>query len=300
MSSTMKKEIPMLQFLPVSDGNIIAIRASGKLTHEDYQQFLPLMEEQIAELDKVSILFELDDFSGWELDAAMDDLSFGMKHLSDFERIAIVGDKAWERWMALLAKPFLSSGEVRYFNRENLQDAWDWLREKQELEKAAEQIEPYNHIMVAVDFSLYSIHACKRAIELAKHYQAPLTLLNVVPDATPYSYYGDSMDTYLIDPNVVEANNQLHVDKAEEHMKAFVDGLKIDLGSGIALETKVMIGEASTTIVSFLEAQNIDLVIFGAKKKKGLNKLLGSTPSYVQNHTRCETLIVPLQESVFE
>ena len=31
----------MLQFLPVFKGNTIAVRASGKLSHEDYQGFLP-------------------------------------------------------------------------------------------------------------------------------------------------------------------------------------------------------------------------------------------------------------------
>jgi nucleotide-binding universal stress UspA family protein len=37
--------------------------------------------------------------------------------------------------------------------------------------------------------------------------------------------------------------------------------------------------------------------VFGAKKKKGIRKLLGSVPQYIQNHSRCETLIVPLQET---
>jgi universal stress protein A len=285
----------MLQFLPVFDGNTIAIRASGKLTHEDYQEFLPQLEEQINELKKVSILFELDNFSGWELDAAKDDFKFGMKHIDDFERIAIVGDKAWEHWMTLMAKPFMLSGEVRYFNRENLQDAWDWLREKQEFEKAAEQLHPYKNIVVAVDFSLYSKHASKRAIELANHYQASLTLLNVVHEYIPYSYYGDTIDTYLIEPEVIGTKNQIHIEHAESQMKEFVNDLDTDL----AINTKVLIGETNSVIVSFLAAQKADLAIFGAKKKKGLNMLLGSTPHYVQNRTRCETLIVPVQDSVF-
>ena len=118
----------MLQFIPVFDGNTIAVRASGKLTLEDFQQFFPQLETQIKRLGKISLLFEFDNFSGWDLDAAIDDIKFGMKHLSDFERIAMVGDKSWEHWMALIAKPFLISSEVRYFNRENLQQAWDWLR----------------------------------------------------------------------------------------------------------------------------------------------------------------------------
>ena len=119
----------MLQFLPVFDGNTIAIRASGKLTHEDYQEFLPKLEAQIEKLGKVTILLELDDFSGWDLDAMKDDFNFAISHINQIERFAVVGDKDWERWMIAMVKPFIPSSMAHYFNRENLQEAWDWLRE---------------------------------------------------------------------------------------------------------------------------------------------------------------------------
>jgi len=285
----------MLQIIPVSDGNTIAVRASGKLSHEDYQKFIPVLEKQIEEFDKVTLLFEFDNFTGWDLKAAKDDFKFGMKHLADFERIAMVGDKAWEHWMAFIAKPFLISGEVRYFNRENLQDAWDWLREKEEFEKSAEQLLPYKNIVVAVDFSVYSKHACKRAIELAKHYKASLTLLNVALEYVPYSVYGDAMGAYMIDEGIIEEQNQIRLEAAESQMKEFTNELETDF----PMITKVICGETKFSIVSFLEAQKADLAVFGAQKKKGLNKLIGTIPNYVQSNSRCEMLIVPVQDSTF-
>ncbi|MGI1999025.1 STAS/SEC14 domain-containing protein [Shewanella frigidimarina] len=285
----------MLQFIPVFDGNTIAVRASGQLTLEDYQQFLPQLETQIKRLGKISLLFEFDNFTGWDLDAAIDDIKFGMKHLSDFDRIAMVGDKSWEHWMALIAKPFLISSEVRYFNREDLQQAWDWLCEKQEFEKAVEQLQPYQNIVVAVDFSLYSKHACKRAIELANYYQASLTLLNVVPEVLAYTLYGDPVGYNVVDLDIIKDQNKKNIDAAQFQMKAFVN----DLDTNFPIETKVICGEINYGVVSFLEAQQIDLAIFAAKKKKGINKLLGSVPHYVQNHSRCEILIVPVQAPAF-
>ncbi|MGI2109284.1 STAS/SEC14 domain-containing protein [Shewanella frigidimarina] len=264
----------MLQFIPVFDGNTIAVRASGQLTLEDYQQFLPQLETQIKRLGKISLLFEFDNFTGWDLDAAIDDIKFGMKHLSDFDRIAMVGDKSWEHWMAIIAKPFLISSEVRYFNREDLQQAWDWLREKQEFEKAVEQLQPYQNIVVAVDFSLYSKHACKRAIELANYYQASLTLLNVVPEVLAYTLYGDPVGYNVVDLDIIKDQNKTCIDAAQFQMKAFVN----DLDTDFPIETKVICGEINYSVVSFLEAQHVDLAIFGAKKKKGINKLLGSVP----------------------
>ncbi|PWQ93779.1 STAS/SEC14 domain-containing protein [Leucothrix arctica] len=282
----------MLQFIPIIDENIIAVRASGKLTHEDYQRFLPQLEDEINKLQKASLLLEFDNFSGWEIEAAKDDFKFALKHLSELDRIAVVGDKAWEHWMVLMIKPFLPFGKSQYFNRENLQDAWDWLREKQEMQKAAEQLRPYKHIVVAVDFSLQSIHACKRAIELAKSYKASVTLLNVTREMLAYPPY-DDMGMYDTIPESLKEQNQQFMESAESQMVAFVANLKIDY----PIETQVLGGEKDLSITSFLATKKADLVVFGAKKKKGIDKLSLSTPHYVQNHSRCELLIVPIPDS---
>ncbi len=284
----------MLQFLPVIDNDIIAVRASGKLTHEDYENFLPQLEAQLNTFKNVSILFELDNFSGWELEAAKDDMKFGIEHYTDFDRLAIVGDKAWEHWMVLIAKPFLLSSEIRYFDRENLQEAWDWLREKQVIETIADQLSPYKEIVVAVDFSPQSRHAVKRALELASYYQANLTLLNITQEALlfPY-YYKDNMISYPYDIELLDKQNKQHIALAKEQMEAFVENFQSD----IEIKTEVLIGDTGTTILSYLEAQKSDLVVFGATRKKGLSKLLGSIPRYIQNHARCEFLLVPLQRT---
>jgi len=280
----------MLQFLPVSEGNIIAIRASGKLTHEDYQAFLPKLEEQIKELGKVSILVELDDFQGWELKAAKDDFKFGMAHLDDIERFAIVGEKAWERWMALMAKPFMGPGRVRFFSRDELQEAWDWLREPFLIEQIAEVVVPYGHIVAGVDFSLHSKHAVKRALDIAKHYNAKLTLVHVVPEIVPYpAYYGDSITGYIYDPVLLAKQNQELIELGQKQLESYIETLNTD----VEITPEVISGDAGRALVSYLEAQNPALVVLGNEHKKGLSKLLGSTARYVQDHARCETLIVP-------
>ena len=285
----------MLQFLPVFDGNTIAIRASGKLTHEDYQQFLPQLEQEIKSNNKLSMLLELDNFKGWELEAAKDDFRFGMTHSDHFERIAIVGDKAWEHWMVSMAKPFMPVSDIRYFNRENLQQAWDWLREKDALLESAKQIQPYQNIAVGIDFSPFSIHACKRAIDIARCTQATLTLFHIVEEYVPYSYYGDSMSTYIFDPQMIIDQNQQHLEQAKLQMNNFVKNLESDFD----LKTEVVLGTTESTLASCLTAQQTDLAIFGTKKKIGLSQLLGSVPRYIQNHTDCEVLLVPFIDASF-
>lgn len=99
----------------LKDGKIIEVLASGKLTDADYQYFIPEFDALAKRHDKVRMLFEMSDFHGWEIKAAWDDLKLGLKHYGHVERIAMIGEKKWQKWMAQLAKPF-TAAEVRYFD----------------------------------------------------------------------------------------------------------------------------------------------------------------------------------------
>jgi hypothetical protein len=79
-----------------------------------------------SENERVRILLELDDFHGWELAAGWEDLKFGLRHYRDLERLAIVGDRTWERVMANVFKPF-TVGQVRYFDRSEIAAAREWI-----------------------------------------------------------------------------------------------------------------------------------------------------------------------------
>ena len=43
---------------------------------------------------------------GWDAGAAWEDVKFVIKHFSDIDRLAMVGDKKWEHGMATLFQPF--------------------------------------------------------------------------------------------------------------------------------------------------------------------------------------------------
>lgn len=51
----------------LQEDNIFAFRLSGKLSHADYQTYLPRLEEPLEAHDRISVLLELVDFHGWEL-----------------------------------------------------------------------------------------------------------------------------------------------------------------------------------------------------------------------------------------
>ena len=108
------------------EGRVVEIHVSGKLTHEDYEKFVPEFERLIREHGKIRILFEMSDFHGWQFAALWDDAKFDLKHFSDIERLAMVGDKAWEKGMSAFCRPF-TTARIRYFDHAALAEARDWL-----------------------------------------------------------------------------------------------------------------------------------------------------------------------------
>ncbi len=118
----------MIEQLQTDSSKIIGFKLSGKLHDQDYQTFVPAVEAALAAGGELCLFAQFEDFHGWDLRAAWDDLWFAVKHYSDFTRIALVGDRKWEEWMATLCTPF-TSATVRYFDVSEADTAWAWLRE---------------------------------------------------------------------------------------------------------------------------------------------------------------------------
>jgi hypothetical protein len=114
----------MLTIEPHTPDNVVVGHAWGKLTHDDYEDFRRHVEEMIREHGSVRVMLDLNDFHGWDLRAAWDDLKLGLQHPGKFDRCAILGDRSWEKWMTKLAKPFF---RVEYFDRSQREAAWRWL-----------------------------------------------------------------------------------------------------------------------------------------------------------------------------
>lgn len=98
----------------------------GKLTHEDYQATIPLLESFIKDASdkKVNLFVDITLLEGWELKAAWDDLKFGLKHSRDFGKIAVLGCNNMQEWMTKIGNWF-TFAKIEYFEEKD--EALKWL-----------------------------------------------------------------------------------------------------------------------------------------------------------------------------
>jgi hypothetical protein len=116
----------MIEQLEHGPGKAIGFRLSGKLHDEDYKTFVPLVDAAVADEGKIRLLAWFHDFHGWDAHALWDDTRFATTHCTKIERIALVGEKAWEQWMAKVCKPF-TMAQIKYFDASEIDEAWAWV-----------------------------------------------------------------------------------------------------------------------------------------------------------------------------
>ena len=108
------------------DEKLLSVKVSGKLSAEDYEMLEPSVEKLIEASGKIKILFIMHDFHGWDMGAVWEDIKFATKHCRDIEKVAMIGETTWEKWMAAICKPFTMSS-IKHFDAGEEQAAREWL-----------------------------------------------------------------------------------------------------------------------------------------------------------------------------
>jgi hypothetical protein len=109
-------------------GDVIALRAVGQVTGEDYAEVLvPAVDRATAEGRKVRLLIELGpSFDGLDPGAVLADAGVGIRDFNAFERLAVVTDSDWIRRGIHLFGPLIP-GDVRVFGIEDGTAARTWI-----------------------------------------------------------------------------------------------------------------------------------------------------------------------------
>lgn len=140
----------------------------------------------------------------------------------------------------------------------------------------------YQHILAAVDLSSEGKLVAARAAELAKRYNAKVSLLHVV------EYVPIDLANELVLPQQQEIEEQL-VLRAQEHLDALIAELKLAV-----IERHVSNGSTKSEILRYAEEQQVDLVVVGRHGRHGISRILGSTATAVLHNAPCDVLVIKL------
>ena len=283
----------MIEELPLQPEGVVGFRLSGRLEQQDYEFLVPRLEALIDERGPLLVYIEMVDFKGWSLRAAWEDMQIGIQHNQDFKRIAMVGERAWQAWMVRLARAFVAA-DVRYFNSSDKQQALDWLLAPDSKPAAARQANdaqaldsaaPYRHLLLPTDFSAHANYAALRAKQLAEHYGARLSLLQVLELPVMYSELYDGMAPMDIDFELEKV--------VEEAARTRLSALAAKLGE-VVDTTEVVYGRPKLEITRYAAENGVDLIVLGSHGYHGLTRLLGSTTDGVNHEAGCDVLSVRL------
>jgi hypothetical protein len=108
----------------------VGMRASGKLTREDYREVLEPVLREAIESGELRMAFVLTAFEGLEPGAWIEDVKTGLnawfRHHSAWKRFALVTDVEWVA-KAMRAFAWMAPGEVRVFDLGDLEAARAWV-----------------------------------------------------------------------------------------------------------------------------------------------------------------------------
>jgi hypothetical protein len=120
----------MVEKIPDLPDNVLGFTAKGTVTANDYESvIIPEVEALFSRYRKVRFLYHLgEDFSGFEATAMWDDTKLGLKHLTGWERIAVVSDVEWIRGAIRIFRLAIP-GHVRVFHNREFTEATRWISE---------------------------------------------------------------------------------------------------------------------------------------------------------------------------
>lgn len=118
----------MIQVLDAPE-NVVAFRALGEVTKDDYQNIMaPAVEKLVERINEINFLFLIDtELENFTAAAWMQDAMIGLKNLGKWNRAAIVTDS--EKAITFTnGFSYIVPGEFRGYKKEAYQEAMNWVQ----------------------------------------------------------------------------------------------------------------------------------------------------------------------------
>lgn len=137
-------------------------------------------------------------------------------------------------------------------------------------------------ICCAVDFSEPSRIAMEGAADLARRFQAELTLVHAVVPPAPAASDVLVSSAGLANIAAEEETSALEAWRSEAEQRA-----------GIPVRASLLSGDPAASIVRYARDQRCDLVVIGTHGRAGIRRVvLGSVAERVVRHAECPVLVI--------
>jgi len=133
----------------------------------------------------------------------------------------------------------------------------------------------YRHLLLAVDLLLPEGPSIKKAVALAKIFNAKISLAHVVEPMPPYA-------------EIAPLN-------IEEESVAYAKKALVKLGDewGIAhTDLHLRIGAPKREIIDLAKELNVDLIVLGSHGRHGIFPMLGSTANAIVHNATCDVITI--------
>lgn len=139
------------------------------------------------------------------------------------------------------------------------------------------------NILLPYDGSFHSINAAKFALDLARLYEAHVTIL--------YCYEEEGTSPKMLPPNLISAINE---NNRAEAKKILNGGIGVFENQGVDYSTELIKGSPGKVLTNLAKSDNYDLIIMGSHGHSDIAGLfLGSVTHKVLNKIYCPVMIVP-------
>lgn len=138
-------------------------------------------------------------------------------------------------------------------------------------------------ILFPTDFSEGSLNALRSAVDLAKHYNARLSILHVIYDI------GKAYDSHVPHISTDEIHKEMNVWAMKQLEKCCIEETR----GLVNVDKSVLVGVPYEEIIRFAENEKIDLIVIGTYGRSGFERLIfGSTAERVVRSAPCPVMTV--------
>ena len=118
----------MLEKMAESSGKVIGYKAVGKISKSDFEGIEPEVKALVNKEGAIRMLWDLTGYKEETAKGLIADYKFGREFNNQIEKLAVVGDTTWEKFLTQLAK-LVYARDAKFFHSADSDKAWAWVLE---------------------------------------------------------------------------------------------------------------------------------------------------------------------------